>query len=152
MMPFYCSNLWIWNIFIFFCDSIACVRACVCVCVCVCVYASQTSKIRHAIFLAKIVSRGYHVYCSNSWKTLVIYQPVLKGIWSILLQNSHHLARLGRCGHSWPYSPQNIAVCLLLFAGRWFCHNYCCQYTVLNVTSTRKWVGAINPNDIKSHF
>ena len=74
MMPFYCSNLWIWNIFIFFCDSIACVRACVCVCVCV--YASQTSKIRHAIFLAEIVSRGYHVYCSNSWKTLVIHQPV----------------------------------------------------------------------------
>ena len=27
-------------------------------------------------FLAEIVSRGYHVYCSNSWKTLVIHQPV----------------------------------------------------------------------------
>ena len=38
--------------------------------------ASQTFKIRHAIFFSQVGSRGYYVYRGNNWINLVIHQPV----------------------------------------------------------------------------
>ena len=44
-------------------------------CVCACMQVNLRRYDMQSV-LAEIASRGYHVYRSNSWKTLVIHQPV----------------------------------------------------------------------------
>ena len=68
LMPFHCSNLWIWNTFIFCCHSILSLSlqpVCVCVQINLRRYDMQS-------FSAKVGSRGCHVYCGNNWTNLVI--------------------------------------------------------------------------------
>ena len=76
MMPFHCSNLWIWNTFISCCHSILFLSLQpVCVCVCVCVQVNLR-RYHMQSFSAQVGSRGYHIYRGNSWTNLVIHQPI----------------------------------------------------------------------------
>ena len=152
LMPFHCSNLWIWNTFIFCCHSIlslslqpVCVCVCVCVCACACAHAQiNLRRYNMQSFSTKVGSCGYHIYHDNNWTNLVILSSFnwnkchLKGIWSILLQDRIP-ARQDSCGHSWSYSLQTVVVCLLLFAGKWFCEGTVAsiQYRVSSIPVRR---------------